>query len=310
MPRQPRINIADGVYHVTNRGLEQRAIVRDDKDRRDWKRLFARVAVRCRWRVFAWALLDNHFHIFLRTPSANLSIGMRDFESGYVSVFNRRHARTGPLFQARFHAVLVEFEQHAAEIGRYVHLNSWRAGLAGHPAEETWSSYRCYLDPRNAPNWLDWRTVLSEFGNTEAAARIAYRRFVESGMQGEPRDPFVDVVDAWLLGSQAFVDEWRKSVIDSLPATIEFEDIIEGVARHCDCQIASIRERGRHANIERELAIMLIRELRNDSLAEVAQYFGNVSRSAITEAAKRARRREEHDPEFREIARSIRDKLT
>ena len=73
MPRQPQLNIADGVYHVTQRGLERRNIVLNDHDRKEWFRLFSRHATQCGWRVFAYALLDNHFHIFLRTPQPNLS---------------------------------------------------------------------------------------------------------------------------------------------------------------------------------------------------------------------------------------------
>ncbi|MBM4043285.1 MAG: hypothetical protein FJ290_32760, partial [Planctomycetes bacterium] len=99
MARPLRVDIAGGVYHVTNRGLEQRAIVRDDADRLRWHKLLDVVATRRRWRVFAWVLLDNHFHLFLQTPDADLSPGMHDLESGYASGFNRRHERRGPLFQ-------------------------------------------------------------------------------------------------------------------------------------------------------------------------------------------------------------------
>src|SRR5262245_38491032 len=133
MPRPRRLQIANGVYHITNRGLERRNIVHDDFDRQNWLRLLARVAQRCRWRVFAYALLDNHFHLFLRTPEPNLSRGMQDLESGYVSRFNRRHERVGPLFQSRFHDVVVENEGHGWELSRYIHLNSVRAKLAEHP---------------------------------------------------------------------------------------------------------------------------------------------------------------------------------
>ena len=76
-----------------NRGLERRNIVLDDDDRAIWWSLFERVARRCGWRVFAVALLDNHFHIYLRTPQPNLSDGMRDLDGGYASVFNQRHDR-------------------------------------------------------------------------------------------------------------------------------------------------------------------------------------------------------------------------
>lgn len=76
MHRSPRYEVADGIYHVMNRGVQRGNIVCDDEDRREWLRLLGRAAGRCRWRVFAWALLDNHFHLFLRTPLPNLSAGM------------------------------------------------------------------------------------------------------------------------------------------------------------------------------------------------------------------------------------------
>ena len=76
MARPLRIHYPDAVYHVTGRGLERRGIVRDDDDRGRWLDLLDRVASRRRWRVYAFALMGNHFHLFLRTPNADLSAGM------------------------------------------------------------------------------------------------------------------------------------------------------------------------------------------------------------------------------------------
>ena len=52
MSRSARRAIANGLYHVMNRGHEQRDIVLDDVDRQEWMRLLDRVAIRCEWRVF------------------------------------------------------------------------------------------------------------------------------------------------------------------------------------------------------------------------------------------------------------------
>jgi REP element-mobilizing transposase RayT len=95
-----RIEIEDGIYHVTARGWERRVIVRDDRDREEWCTLLDRVVLRFGWRFFAWVLMDNHFHLFFQTPEANLSAGMHDFNSGYATWFNRRHRRVGSLFHA------------------------------------------------------------------------------------------------------------------------------------------------------------------------------------------------------------------
>jgi len=310
MPRLPRINVADGLYHVTNRGLEQRDIVRDDEDRQEWVRLLGRVATRSQWRVFAWTLLDNHFHIFVRTPQPNLSEAMHDLESGYASLFNRRHERRGPLLQGRFHAVLVEAETHALELTRYVHLNCCRAGLTEHPARYHWHSYPAYLGVRRAPGWLDWQTMLGEFGGTEGAARISYRRFIEAGLNSSPVNPLANVVDGWLLGSDLFVEKWRHAAGNRMPEPASLETIVAAVAGRFGAEPSHLRQRGRHANGAREAAIALARELRGDALADVAEYFGRVSRSAITETVRRARLREASDDTFRDLLRSLRDELS
>ena len=105
MARPLRIEMENGLYHVTARGWERRGIVESDRDREDWLRLLDRVATRSNWRVFSWVLMSNHFRLFLRTPEPNLSAGMHDLHSGYASLFNRRHRRVGSLFQGRFKAI-------------------------------------------------------------------------------------------------------------------------------------------------------------------------------------------------------------
>jgi REP-associated tyrosine transposase len=136
MSRLLRFDVADSLQHVTNRGIERGDIVRDDDDRTEFVRLLGRIAARHRWRVFAWVLMDNHFHLFFRIEVPSLSAGMHDLESGYASLFNRCHERSGALFQGRFHDVVVENEMHAWELSRYVCISI----LAGHGG---------WRDPRN-----------------------------------------------------------------------------------------------------------------------------------------------------------------
>ena len=90
-----RFEMAGGVYHVTNRGVDRRDIVSDDIDRQKWLYCLGDAATRYGWRVFAYALLTNHFHVFLRTPEPNLSVGMQKFEGRYALFFNRRQERRG-----------------------------------------------------------------------------------------------------------------------------------------------------------------------------------------------------------------------
>ena len=84
MARPLRIECRDGLHHVTSRGLERRRIARDDDDRPRWADLLDTVVTRRRWRVLAWALMGNHFHRFVRTPDANLPVGMHDLNSADI----------------------------------------------------------------------------------------------------------------------------------------------------------------------------------------------------------------------------------
>jgi putative transposase len=301
----------NGLFHVTNRGVDRRDIVLDDHDREEWLRLLDRNATRCGWRIFAFALLDNHFHLYLRTPQANLSTGMRDFESGYATLFNRRHEREGHLFQSRFHAVIVENDGHSWELTRYVHLNSLRAGLTKDPFQDRWTSYRHYLNPDHAPAWLDWRTVLAELGGTQSRARLAYKRFVEAGIGQPPPNPITAAVDGCILGGEEFVAQcraWREAT-EARTATVSLQQVLHAVTVAWQTSPESIVQPGRHGNHGRDAAILLAREFLAESLDTLAQYFGGVTRAAITETVRRARQRAEREPAFAAMLDDIRRAL-
>src|SRR5713226_9346510 len=104
MARPLRIERPGGRYHVTARGNERRAIYRNDRDRFHFMEVLAELPERYGVRVHAYALMDNHFHLLLETPEANLSRAMQWFNVSYCVWFNRRHQRAGHLFQGRFKA--------------------------------------------------------------------------------------------------------------------------------------------------------------------------------------------------------------
>ena len=108
MARALRINLAGGRYHVTARGNERKAIFRDDTDRFHFLELVGEQGERFGTRVHAYVLMDNHFHVLLETPEANLSGAMQWLSVSYSVWFNRRHDRAGHLLQGRFQAVIVE----------------------------------------------------------------------------------------------------------------------------------------------------------------------------------------------------------
>ena len=186
MARPIRVEFEGAVYHVMARGNERRAVFRDDNDRQRFLETLAEIVERFGVRVHAYCLMGNHYHLLVGTPRGNLSQAVGWLQVTYTVRFNRRHRRSGHLFQGRFKAHLVEADEYARWLVIYVHLNPVRPRrkgeiIAGERAQELdryeWSSHRDYAGLRKASEWLclDW---LRYWGASPAEARRAYRREV------------------------------------------------------------------------------------------------------------------------------------
>lgn len=178
MARPLRIAVADGTYHVTARGNERRAIVTDNADRRTFFRVLHRTIDRFDWRCLSYCLLDNHFHLLIRTPEPNLPRGMQQLKGSFAQAFNRRHARVGHLFAGRYGAQLVQRDAHLLAAFRYIALNPVVAGLCDRPEAWRWSAHAALLGEADAPPFLAVGEALTLFGGV--AAHDAYGRFVAS----------------------------------------------------------------------------------------------------------------------------------
>jgi len=175
MARAPRPAYPCAVYHVTARGNNRAAIFTDDRDRDSLLALFAEAVKRFNLEIFAFCLMTNHFHLFLRTPEANISRALQWINSVYTQRYNRRHRRLGHLFQGRFKSVLVIEQAHWIHLSHYIHLNPVRAGLAADPSEHPWSSYADYVGANAEFPWLSPEPVLLAYGPDRAARRKRYR---------------------------------------------------------------------------------------------------------------------------------------
>ena len=214
MVRPLRVEFAGAVHHVMSRGNARGAIVADDADRWRWLRLLERATLRHGWRVFALALMDNHYHVFLQTPEPNLSVGLQQLNSGYATYFNARHRRVGHVLQGRFRSIVVEEHGYWLELSRYVHLNPVRAGLVSRPEDWAWSSYAGYHRPARRLKWVDYGRVLAEFGGDTPAGRTAYRDYVAEGLRSTRRCRRLSMVPCW-----APTASWRGSAACSATAT-------------------------------------------------------------------------------------------
>ncbi|MFC7337727.1 transposase [Haloferula chungangensis] len=111
------------------RGNRREDIVLDDEDRRRFVKTLAELVDRSGWRLYAWVLMDNHYHLLVRTPEANLVDGMRWFQNTWTRRFNARHRLWGHLFGGRYKAIPAAGDGYFSRLVHYIHLNPVRAGL-------------------------------------------------------------------------------------------------------------------------------------------------------------------------------------
>lgn len=200
MSRPPRIEIDNGVYHVTARGNERQLIFRDDHDHERFLEILARVARRFRWRVLCYCLMGNHYHVLVLTLEANLARGMRQLNGVYAQWFNRRHERVGHLFQGRYKAVLVQHDGHLANSLRYIVRNPTRSGIVQHVDEWRWASHAEIIGTtKRAITSIPH--LLSYLGADKKSARARYLELIHDPT--EPRSSSHPLLD----GDDDFVDE-------------------------------------------------------------------------------------------------------
>ena len=182
MARPLRIEFPGALYHVTSRGDRREAVFEDDEDREVFLGVLTEVVSRFNWLCHAYCLMDNHYHLVIETLEGNLSKGMRQLNGVFTQASNRRHGRSGHLFQGRFKAILVDKESYLLELSRYVVLNPVRAGMVGAAADWPWSSYLATAGECAAPAFLTTDALLAIFGKQRRRARERYVRFVAEGV--------------------------------------------------------------------------------------------------------------------------------
>jgi putative transposase len=189
MPRPPRLEVPEGIYHLNAGATHEGALFRDDADRARWVRLLGVVVEMFHWECFLYCALGTHYHLVIQIHGPTLARGMQYLNARHAEAYNHRYARCGHAFGARYHSELVETESHALEVSRYVPLNPVRAGLARRPEEWPWSSYRATVGLERGPRWLrpDW--VLGLFGLNRVRARERYHQFVKDGIAARPKPP-------------------------------------------------------------------------------------------------------------------------
>jgi putative transposase len=239
MPRKARIDAPGAVHHVIARGIERRNIFSDDQDREGFIDRLGELVVDTRTTCFAWSLIPNHFHLLLRTGDVPVATVMRRLLTGYAIGFNRRHRRSGHLFQNRYKSILCEEDVYLKELVRYIHLNPLRARLV--KDIKALDRYRfaghSYVMGRRVNSWQSVDAVLGLFSEQVSLARRRYRAFLIKGIAKGQRP---DLVGGGLIrssGGWSAVREMRK-----MGAQIKSDERILGSSDFVSSALANSQE--------------------------------------------------------------------
>ncbi len=187
MARRPRIEIPGASYHVTTRGNDRQRIYFGNWSGRLFVRELDRAALRYGWRVFAYCLMTNHYHLVLQIDERGLSHGMCELNGRFARATNWVNRRADHLFGKRFYGRMIETDGHWEEAVRYVLLNPVRVETGCRdPRHWRWSSLRPTLGLEHPPACLDVGEVLAHFGRQPPGAREELWRFVRAAMATSP----------------------------------------------------------------------------------------------------------------------------
>lgn len=310
MARPLRIEFPGAYYHVTSRGNEQKEVFKSNRDREGFLHYLETATERYGAVIHVYCLMSNHYHLLLETPRGNLSQIMRHINGAYTTYFNVKRKRAGHLFQGRYKAILVEADEYAKELSRYIHLNPVRAGLVEKPEDHPWSSYKGYAGKSKYPVWLNRDFILGYFDQKESAAQKKYEQFVKIMIGKSYESPLKSVTASTILGDKAFVTEVIEKYLDrkkrdrnlpslrKLPGERSIKDICEAVDASAEG----------NKKLAKGISIYLCHRYSGVRLKEIGGYFG-ISESGITRASQRFGEKIEGDKALKKLLLKVKSRM-
>ncbi|NOQ21116.1 MAG: hypothetical protein GQ565_00505 [Candidatus Aegiribacteria sp.] len=180
MARSNRLDWKSAVHHVMARGIEKRAIFKDDRDKAQFVSRIEKCAAETGVSIYAWALMPNHIHLLIRTRKMPLSKFMQKLLTGHANYFNKKYDRVGHLFQNRYKSILVQADIYLLKLVRYIHLNPLKAELVSDHEmlkKYPWTGHPGLIYPGYYP-WQETDQVLNTFSGNKTNKIKQYAQFI------------------------------------------------------------------------------------------------------------------------------------
>jgi REP element-mobilizing transposase RayT len=275
-----------------NRGRRGEDLFADKDDRLIFFELLKEARGMWNLRIAAYCLMQNHYHLLLQTPDANLSRSMRHIGGIYTQRYNRKHRIDGPLFRGRYKAILVDSDSYLLGLVRYIHRNPLRAGMVKKLEGYAWSSYVGYLSKDTQWEWLHKDFVLSVLEPDRNKRKRAYKKFMAEEDSEDIAAVFKKKKLPSVLGSDKFIEKIKRKYFAekkdrNVPQSKELAPGIQEIKKAV-CDVYKINEenlcglrRGR-TNEPRNAAVYLSRKFGGDNLERLGEEFAIDSYSTVS----------------------------
>ncbi|MBI4707734.1 MAG: transposase [Candidatus Omnitrophica bacterium] len=264
MPRQARIDYPGALHHVIGRGIERKAIFKEEADKSLFLKIIKEQLSKSKVQIYAWSIMDNHFHILLQTGETSLAEFMRGVLTGYAVNYNKKQKRVGHLFQNRYKSILCDKDEYLLPLIRYIHLNPVKAGIVDINSlyKYNWTGHRELLK-KEEEGIIAREEVLGYFGKTERKAIDSYKEYINEGIElkedyeggglirsaGEMdeaikrRSEDYQTYDDRILGDGEFVEKVYNTIEEKLNYKIkDIETLIIKIAKYYKVKEAELLE--------------------------------------------------------------------
>jgi putative transposase len=185
MPRPRRVVLPSVPLHIIQRGNNRLPCFVSPEDYRVYLDMLRECAFDCDCALHAYVLMSNHVHLLLSPGDDDgASTLMQRLGRRYVAYFNRRHARTGTLWEGRFRSSLVQDERYLMICHRYIELNPVRACMVESPADYPWSSHQANACGKQ-DSLLTPHLLYTRLGNDADTRQTAYRHLFSDALSDE-----------------------------------------------------------------------------------------------------------------------------
>jgi REP element-mobilizing transposase RayT len=294
MVRPLRLSFENAFYHITARGNRRDKIFCSDNDKRIFLQKMDQTFLKYSFFCYAYCLMDNHYHLFIKTSSDNISQGMHYLNASYANYFAAKYRTNGPLFQGRYKSLLVDEDNYALVLSSYIHLNPLRAGIAKNIDEYTWSSLLDYLGKRKKElKKLDTRFILTQLDKNLNQSRVKYKRYLLENLTMD--FPAKDIYLGIALGKESFIEkieskikavgEKREIQTTKYQDSYSPEDIIQKVSQAFNLTKGEVLKKQR-GNLYQQITLYLVKRYSSLSLKQIGKIF-DMDYTAVSQATIR-----------------------